>query len=234
MGVFSFAANGSMYKGFSVGKASLVAILTGLPPVVVVILAYLLWGETLTYWQLAAFLIIITGILVIRYSNDLSLTQLQGVHWGLLSMLFFALNDMAGKQAMLLSAAMFPTLFMMFITGSVCFGSWWLIGKYKLKNNHNHINTYIDVVKEQPWKKSKTYLWGMFVGITNVFGMILILQAFKLGITGLVSAIVAMNVLFILLYTRLFLKEKFTPREFIGICLALGGVIVLRLLGNEN
>jgi drug/metabolite transporter (DMT)-like permease len=231
MGLFSFAANASMYKGFSVGKASLVAILTGLPPVVVVVLAYIIWGETLTLWQLAAFVIIIAGILLLRYSSDLSLKQLQGVQWGLLTMLFFALNDLSSKKAMLLHAAIFPTLFTMFITACICFGSLWLIGKYREENNTQQGILVTELIKEQPWKESKTFLWGMLVGITNASGMFLILPAFKLGVTGLVSAVVAMNVLLILLYSRLFLKEIFSPREFIGICLALAGVILLRLLG---
>jgi drug/metabolite transporter (DMT)-like permease len=228
MGLFSFAANGSMYKGFSVGKASLVAILTGLPPVVVVVLAYIRWGETLTLLQLAAFVIIVGGIVILRYSSDLSLKELKGVHWGLLTMLFFALNDLSSKQAMLLDAAIFPTLSMMFITGSVCFGSLWLLGR-ESKNKQEIAVT--ETMKEQPWKDSKTFLWGMLVGVTNASGMILILPAFKLGVTGLVSAVTAMNVLLILLYSRVFLKEIFSRREFTGMCLALAGVILLRLLG---
>lgn len=46
MGLFSFISNASMYRGFAVGKASLVAMFTGLPPVVVVIAAYLIWGKS--------------------------------------------------------------------------------------------------------------------------------------------------------------------------------------------
>lgn len=45
MGGFSFIANASMYKGYAVGKASIIALFTGLPPVIVVIAAYLLWGK---------------------------------------------------------------------------------------------------------------------------------------------------------------------------------------------
>ncbi|MEX2103855.1 MAG: DMT family transporter, partial [Bacilli bacterium] len=184
MGLFSFAANGSMYKGFSVGKASLVAILTGLSPVVVVVLAYIVWGETLTLWQQAAFVIIITGILILRYSGDLSLKQLQGVQWGLLAMLFFALNDLSSKETMLLDAAIFPTLFMMFITGGLCFGSLWLIGKYRVKKNTKQEVPVAELINEKPWKASKTFLWGMLVGVTNSSGMFLLLPAFELGLTG--------------------------------------------------
>lgn len=69
----------------------------------------------------------------------------------------------------------------------------------------------------------------MAVGLTNVSGMILILHAFSLGVTGLVSAVVATNVLLILLYARFFLKEKFRALELTGMAFALTGVILLRV-----
>lgn len=78
MGLFSFGANASMFKGFAVGKASLVAILTGLPSVVVVFVAYLIWDERLNIMQFLAFVIIVIGILVVRYSNDITLKICKG------------------------------------------------------------------------------------------------------------------------------------------------------------
>jgi drug/metabolite transporter (DMT)-like permease len=219
MGLFSFAANASMYKGFAVGKASVVAIFTSLPPVVVILIAYMLWGETLNLWQFAAFLVIVTGVVLIRYSSDLSLQNLGGLKWGLLAMLFFGLNDVSSKQSMLWEAHIFPTLFMMFTTGSLLFYTFWI------KNR---------VVPEKTslsWKSGRTFLWGMVVGITNVSGMSLILPAFALGITSLVSVVIAINVLIILLYLRLFLKEKFNRLEITGIAFSLAGILILRLLG---
>ncbi|MEB3101728.1 DMT family transporter [Paenibacillaceae bacterium T2] len=126
MGIFSFTANSSLYKGFAVGKASLIAILMGLPPVVVVIFTFFLWNETLSQWQLFAFVIILIGITMIRYSNDISLKRLQGAQWGLLAVLFFALNDTSSKYSIRLGADIFPTLFVMFMTGSLLFFVFWL------------------------------------------------------------------------------------------------------------
>lgn len=48
LGFGSFAANAFLHKGFSVGKASLISILSGLTPLFVLIFAFLLWQETLT------------------------------------------------------------------------------------------------------------------------------------------------------------------------------------------
>lgn len=228
MGIFSFLANGSMYKGFAVGKASLIAILTSLPPLVVIGLAYMLWGETLNTWQLVAFLIILSGVIMIRYSSDFSLKNLQGLQWGLLALLFFGMNDVSSKQSMLWNGDVFPTLFMMFATGTLLFFLVWR------RQQRRRALSVIDSPKEgapPQWKPRKTFFWGMFVGITNVSGMALLLPAFAGGPTGLVSAIVALNVLLILLYVRFFLKEKFRRLELIGITFSIIGIIVLRLLG---
>ncbi|WP_369676596.1 hypothetical protein, partial [Enterococcus faecium] len=56
-----------------------------------------------------------------------------------------------------------------------------------------------------------------------------IISAFAIGSTGLVSAISGMNILIILLYSRIVLKESFSRQEVIGLTAALFGVVVLRL-----
>ncbi|PZD94123.1 EamA family transporter [Paenibacillus sambharensis] len=228
MGVFSFGANACMVKGFSVGKASLIAVLTALPPVVVVLLAFAIWGETLTSLQLVCFAVILSGILLIRFSGDVSFKHLEGVKWGLLTTLFFGLNDMAGKWSTMLDAATFPTLVGMFATGTVLFGLSYISGTAKRRRAAADNSRVIAEAAAQ-WSRGKTFGIGMAVGITNSIGMVFILQAFDLGVTGLVSAVVAMNVVVILLYTRIVVKEKFTRKELTGMILAICGIILLRL-----
>lgn len=227
MGAFSFIANACMFQGFAVGKPSLIAILTGLPPVVVVTLAYVIWGETLSIGHMLAFILIIAGILTVRYSNDLKVGNLQGAQWGLLAMLFFGFNDMAGKLSTRLEAELFPTLFYMFTIGSLCFAVWWQIDKNRKRKAGS--TTYSSATGQGRWNERNTFFSGMAIGLTNFFGMILIITAFKFGITGLVSAVVAMNVLLILLYTRVFVKEKFKRLEVIGMTICIVGMIALRI-----
>lgn len=245
MGLFSFGANASMFKGFAVGKASLVAILTALPSVVVVIVAFGLWGEKLHAMQLIAFIIIIGGALLVRLSNDISLRNLQGAQWGLLAMLLFAANDLSGKWSTIMEADLFPTMFFMFVTGSGCFGLWWL---RDLKSERaraiqtvssaggevrvsQHASNRIEAQKASVWSGKRTYLIGLAVGTTNAVGMMLIVTAFDLGKAGLVSAVTALNVLIVLLYTRFVVKEKFTEVEITGISLAFAGILLMRLFG---
>lgn len=255
MGLFSFGANASMFKGFAVGKASLVAILTALPSVVVVIIAYALWGEKLHAMQLIAFVVIIAGVLLVRLSNDISLSNLQGAQWGLLAMLLFAGNDLSGKWSTLMEADLFATMFFMFMTGAICFGIWWLRDLQKERRASGersrnelalqsagsagskvHVSRYIPsetaVKTAAVWSGKRTFLVGLAVGTTNAFGMMLIVTAFDLGKAGLVSAVTALNVLIVLLYTRFVVKERFTKAEITGITLAFAGILLMRLFGT--
>ena len=327
MGLFSFASNASMYKGFAVGKASLVAVFTALTPVVVAGLSFALWGETLNGLQAAAFVVILAGIVLIRYSGGIGLNNRQGLGWALLAMLCFGITDVSSKQAMLWEAAKLPTLFVMYMTGAGLFFLLWMSERVRLNARRSlagesSAKAYVAAVsepesaeavagsiralawrpsvseaeptygdagracasfsgtaaamvpgestatlsrpgeapahadvqglavsvlapqddgaagqprgqKEEPaaaWSGAKTFAWGFAVGLTNISGMIFILPAFQLGITGLVSAVVATNVLLILLYARLFLKERLSRKELAGVCCALIGVLALRLL----
>jgi len=220
LGLGSFVANAALHKGFSVGKASLISILSGLPPLFVVLLAFLFWNETLTTQQLIGFIVIFVGLYTIRYSNDISFSNLQGAQWGLLAAICFAFNDLLGKQSTRLEADMFGTLTLMFGFGSILFAASWLSNRQVI----------VKAGDTRPrWSDIKTFSCGLIVGLTNVAGMMAILSAFSIGTTGLVSAISAMNILIILLYSRIFLKESFSRQEILGLTAALAGIIILRL-----
>ncbi|CAD5262862.1 Uncharacterized membrane protein (fragment) [Alteromonas sp. 38] len=98
LGFGSFAANALLHKGFSVGKASLISVLSGLTPLFVLIFAFLIWKETLTAIQLLGFFIIFCGLCIIRYSSDISADNLKGAQWGLLAALFFTFTDLMGNN----------------------------------------------------------------------------------------------------------------------------------------
>ncbi|MHA6482968.1 EamA family transporter [Paenibacillus sp. strain BS8-2] len=243
MGLFSFGANASMFKGFAVGKASLVAILTALPSVVVVVAAFFLWNERIGGLQLLAFAIIIGGVLLVRYSSDLTLRNLQGAQWGLLAMLLFAFNDLSGKWSTLLGADLMPTLFFMFTSGTLCFFLWWLVDRRRERTMQETAASVeaastegategLALSSRAEWSVKKTFVTGLVIGLTNTAGMLLIVTAFDLGKAGLVSAVVALNVPLVLLYTRFVVKDKFTVTETTGIVLSLAGILLMRLFGN--
>ena len=224
LGIGSFAGNAFLHKGFSVGKTAIISILSGLTPLFVLVFAFLLWQETLTPLQLFGFCIIFIGLYIIRYSNDISINNLQGAQWGLLAALFFSFNDLLSKQSTRLEAATFATLTAMFSFGSLLFAISWLTSRKQelpVSSKNNALQPH--------WSGIKTFSAGLFIGLTNVAGMFSLISAFATGTTGLVSAISGMNILIILLYSRMVLKDSFTRQELIGLTTAFIGVIVLRL-----
>ncbi|GAB2696692.1 EamA family transporter [Paenibacillus thermoaerophilus] len=231
MGAMSYLGNASMYKGYATGKASIVAILVGMPPVLVVLGAFLFWGEKLTPVQTAAFAVLIAGALLIRASNDLSLSNLQGAGWGAAAMFCFACTDLLSKQATRTGADSLPTLTVMFATGALLFGLTWLADRKSSRDARPDESARDEAAAGRRWTTSRTLLWGLVVGLTNCTGMILVMPAFKLGVTGLVSAIIAMNALIVVLYARVVLKEPFHRLETVGIVCSLAGVFVLQLAG---
>ena len=81
------------------------------------------------------------------------------------------------------------------------------------------------------WSAGRTFLWGMPSGVCNAVGAVLLFRAFETGITGLVSAILSLNVVILLLYARFVAREPFRPLETAGIAISLTGVVVLQLVG---
>lgn len=235
IGAFAYVSNSSMYKGYAAGKASLIAILIGTSPLVVTTLSFVLWGETMSLGQGLAFVTIFTGVFLISYSNQLSWRHLQGAQWGLLAMLFFGMTDILCKIAVLQGAQTLPTLILMFGTGAILFFATWRwqqakrSGRGAVQNKELAVRPALKTVAP-PWPIPKTLLWGISIGLTNFLAMIFILPAFKLGVTGLVSAIISGNILLIVLYARVVLKEKLAPTEVFGIVLIFGGVIAIKLL----
>jgi drug/metabolite transporter (DMT)-like permease len=109
----------------------------------------------------------------------------------------------------------------MFGFGSFLFAMSWLVKRKKSLAAQDD--------SQANWSEIKTFSCGLLIGLTNVAGMVAIISAFALGNTGLVSAITGMNILIILLYSRIVLKESFSRQELLGLTTAFLGVIVLRL-----
>jgi drug/metabolite transporter (DMT)-like permease len=224
MGITSIAANVFMFQGFAVGKPTVIALLSAMPPALVVVLAYVLWGETLTVLQLWAFLCIFVGVLIVRSTHRIRWHDLQGAQWGALACISFACTDLLGKQSTRMEAALFPTLTVLFAVGTLYFA---LIVWWRHRNAHDAERT--PALPSDG--KIRTVTIGMGIGLTNVGGMVSIVSAFSLGVTGLVSAVVALNILLIVVYSRLVGIERWRLIESVGMLTSLAGVVSLQLLG---
>ncbi|MBU6145846.1 MAG: DMT family transporter, partial [Paenibacillaceae bacterium] len=212
MGISTIAANVCLFQGFAVGNPTVIALLSAMPPALVVLLAYVTWGEALTIGQIIAFVCILCGVLIVRSARRIRWTELQGAQWGVLALICFALTDMLGKMSTKLEAQTLPTLTVAFLTGVVFFAM-----RTALRRDAQRA-------------LGRAVRVGMVIGITNAVGMVCIVSAFALGITGLVSAIVATNALLIVLYTRIRGIERWHRNESIGMVCTLIGIVLLPIL----
>lgn len=274
MGAFSFVSNSAMHKGFAVGKASLVALLAGLPPLIVVLAALLLWGEKLSIGQTGAFAVILCGGLLVKSAGGLSLRHMDGAQWGLLAMVTFALTDLSSKQATLWGGETLPTLSLMYLTGALLFGLTAAGTAFRRRHKAGAVRSpaaaAVEAARNEtaaaiedgagaraeigrnaaaspaspappgampgqsawlPWSTRKNIFVGMSIGIFNITGMLLMMPAMRIGITGLVSAIIALNALIIMLYAWVILRERMRPLELAGMILSFCGVLALRIFG---
>jgi transporter family protein len=219
MGVSTIAANVCLFQGFAVGNPTVIALLSAMPPALVVLLAYVTWGEALTFGQIIAFLCILCGVLIVRSARRIRWTDMQGAHWGVLALICFAVTDMLGKTSTKLGAQTLPTLTVAFLTGVAFFAV-----RTALRPDPQRAPYALT----RPFGRALRV--GMVIGITNAVGMVCIVSAFALGITGLVSAIVATNALLIVLYTRIRGIEPWRLNESIGMVCTLIGIVLLPIL----
>jgi drug/metabolite transporter (DMT)-like permease len=224
MGLFSVGGNLAMLRGFAVGKASLIALMSGLPSLVVVSLSYVIWDERLNVVQLAAFLLIVAGIVTIRYTRDLRSGSMKGFGWGLLTLVLFGLHDISGQYSMKADAPQMWSLFMLFVTAAVFVGVMGVIQKMRARG------AVREAAVPGQWSVVRTFATGMMIGLFHMGGTFFLMRAFDIGMTGLVTAVVSMNVVLIIAYAGVFLKERFALKEWIGMLAALVGVVVLSVL----
>ena len=220
MGVFSFTANVALLRGFAVGKASLIALLAGLPPVVVVLVALVAWNERLTWVQWGAFGLIVLGIAVIRFTKDMREGGLRGAWWGVLTLVAFGFHDLTGKLVTREAAPRLWALLVLFATAS-------LLVLALEAARRTRARAIAAQPSPAPWPFARTFAFGLLAGTLHFFGTFLLMHAFETGITGLVSALVSLNVVLVIAYAGIVLRERFTRNTWLGMALALIGVIVL-------
>jgi drug/metabolite transporter (DMT)-like permease len=213
-----------MLRGFAVGKASLIALMSGLPSLVVVSLSYVIWDERLNGVQVAAFVLIVAGIVTIRYTRDLRSGSMKGFGWGLLTLVLFGLHDISGQFSMKADAPQMWSLFMLFVTAAVFVGVMGVIQKMRARGVAS------EAAVPGQWSVVRTFATGMMIGLFHMGGTFFLMRAFDIGMTGLVTAVVSMNVVLIIAYAGVFLKERFALKEWIGMLAALVGVVVLSVL----
>ncbi len=84
---------------------------------------------------------------------------------------------------------------------------------------------------EHGWKSVRD---GMFVGLTGAGGNLLLFEALKTGPAYIVFPIISLYPVWTISFSLIFLKEKATRRQWIGIALAVAAIFFLTWQGPDD
>ncbi|MDD3827818.1 MAG: DMT family transporter [Anaerolineae bacterium] len=185
-------------------------------PAIVALVAWLLWGEALTWQKIVAILLTFAGTVLVSGLDALGQAQLslQGLFIGLAVPAMYAAWTLFGKKA---RGDHNPMTTMTYAFGIAAL-----------------VLLPLQFFTEQPFPVSgKTLLWfAAFVGIATV-------PAFPTYTWGLgklpasVASILAMSeIAFVALYATVLLGERLTALQMVGAGLVIVGVLILSLPGS--
>lgn len=187
-----------MYSGLKAGETSrVIPIIGGVQPLIVLPLAWLWLGETVSLKFLVAFVLIIVGTVLISYGGGK--IEKKAYWWSVLSAIFFAISIVTLKDTFN-SQASFVTPFVLSRLGCILFGFLLLLWP---KNRR-------DIAREL--KTPNAQSGGLFIAsqISGGLASLLLNLAFAIsvGVTALINALQGLQYVF-LLAAIIFLSNKF-------------------------
>lgn len=214
LGAINAAAAFSLFKGFEVGRLSIISPIASSYPALSTVLAVLLLNEHVSMIRFAAILAILTGIVLVsiqRPSERLDKRQLAaGVGYAMvaffaLGFMFFALKLVVGNLGAFLPVLLVRLMSAIVLTGAVLL-----------------------TPSGRPRGKSSSYLPIVFViGIVDTLGNI----TYNLGILGgAVSVVATISGLFsavTVILAFIVLKERLAKHQAIGLLAILVGVSII-------
>ncbi|MFO7866036.1 MAG: DMT family transporter [Candidatus Aminicenantes bacterium] len=208
-----------LFAGLNRLGASLTAIVTCSYSPFVIILAAVFLGESISGWQMAGAVFIISAVSTISVKTDgvnpLSRANLlSGIFLGLAAMLFMAVSIVLMKPLLNQSSLLWASLIR--ITGGILF----LGGVMCFHPSAKRIRE--SIFSRQSWKPM---LSGSFLG--GYLALIAWMGGMKYAQASEASVLNQMNTIFIFVLGILFLKERLTPKKTLAFILAAAGVILV-------
>jgi bacterial/archaeal transporter family protein len=203
------------YKGFEVGNVSVVSAVVNLQNIFIIAIAYFIYGQRITFVQISALIIIMIGITLV--SVDFSdfkkgkVSLLNGVKETLLSTIMFGVfywpvNEYIVERTHWLSTTVITKLSALVF---VFLLSVW-------KKDHLHITS----------KSKKLWLIVFAVGILEAIGVSSVSFGLSVGDSILVAPIASSLTIVTVGLAIIFLKEKISKIQGVGIMLTVLGIIL--------
>ncbi|HAS8351023.1 TPA: EamA family transporter [Vibrio vulnificus] len=203
-------------KAYSKGDLSQIyPVSRGCAPLLTTLFAVLLFGEHLPWLSLAGILLIITGVILPALKHRVSGHARSGLIYAVITALFtacYTLSDGFGARSSTDSLTYIFWLFALNGLVMVVMG----FARYR----HHFTRDFL--------RYSKPGLTG---GILQIFSYGIVIWAMGQAPIMIVAALRETSVLFALLLSAYFLKEKLTPTRILSACIIVAGVIVTKLGG---
>lgn len=210
-----------VFYAMSKGQLSITSILIGSYPIYTIIFSFLINRELLSYFQILNVGIIIFGTLICYLPSKLTRDELKksgAILWPIIAAVAIGISDALSKK-IINKTLDFTFLFALALVQlPVAFGY-----LYIEKQN---------LFKELKQVKAKIYDYKNAVAgsLFNIIGTGLLWIAFSRTLASIASPITATSGVLVIIISLLFLDEKITWRQLLGIVLVFIGIIGLSLM----
>jgi uncharacterized membrane protein len=215
LGLVNAAATIALYKGFEIGRLSVVSPIASCAPLVSVLLAVSFLGETLTKERVIGIGFVIVGIILVciqTQEQDVAKKLGQGAAYAILFMLLGGTISFGLKPVSHVLGVYVPVLLMRWVgvpTLAAAFFAWKPKGEIRL-NAFSFIST---------------------IAILDTFGNVVLVMGLSVGTVSIVAPIAGLFSAVTVLLAWAILKEKITLHQLIGFAAIVVGITILGLFG---
>ncbi len=198
------------FKALSIGDVNKIAPIDSSSVVMTIIFSWLFLFENFSLKKFVAMLLIFFGILLMinRKDNKIRNSKL-GLFYAFLSAIFASLSAIFGKVGIEDVDSTLGTTIRVFI---VLIFSWFIV---VAKKDYKYFSKI----------PKNSVVFVLLSGITTGLSWLSFYKALQIGNVSTVIVIDKLSILVAMLFSAIFLKEKFTPRTIIGLVALLVGVV---------
>jgi len=211
-----------VFYALSKGQLSITSILIGSYPIYTILFSFLINKELLTLSQSLFVALTIIGTLISYLPSKLSREELKksgALIWPLIAAVGIGLSDTLSKK-IITKTEDFTFLFVLALVQIP-------VAFIYLKLEKQNIIKKMQVIRQKAYDYKNAIAGSLF----NIIGTGLLWIAFSRTLASIASPITATSGVLVIIISLLFLDEKISLRQILGILLVFGGIIGLVTLG---
>lgn len=195
------------YKGMEKQKVSIVSPIVACNPVIVVLLSYFLLKEIIALPQIIAFILMISGLILISWEKKYKIESKKGIYLALSAMLIFGFSVFIFGYLIKTTNWLFALMIGRILTWVFSFSF------FKLKKISFKVKSIIPLL--------------ILIGVLDIGAVISFSMGVSVSFVSLVSVISSLYPLIVLILSRIFFKEKLNLYQKIGVIIILLGLVLI-------